>query len=456
LYARACRRASNAFGYQRHCSCARAPRRDQRPCSKQGRWYRQIPQKFKAIHKMSAFVKQTAFKFQLIFVGLFILSVPFKHGVLPNWGSFFNPLTEGLTQWIGDKILGLQHTYTAALMSDSTGFYVYSGFLMLFALQIALVWQAVRPKQLKESIKYWFSVLMSYYLSLHLMAYGTSKIFKVQFFLPEPNTLYTPLGELSPDILFWSTMGSAYGYTVFSGLLEIIPALLLLFRKTRALGALIAMAVMTNVVAINFGFDISVKLFSSFLLLLSILILLPYFKVFYQFFILQKVSQLHAPKVDLPKKYYLSSKFILLSLIVLNAFLPYIQTQNFNDDTASRPFLHGAYLVEDFNWDHQKIDACLDEKTRWHRIFIHRRGYFIIQNMQGKFQDFKLSVSNNQLLLTDYQNQEHKLHFEYNQQQELSLNGKINGYLVKLNATSLDWEALPLIKAPFHWTIDDI
>lgn len=404
---------------------------------------------------MLRFLQQVGFKFQLLFMGLFMLTVPFKQGWLPNWGSFFNPLTKSLAEWIGDHIFSIEGAYTPALMSDSTGLYIYSLFLVLLSIQIALIWQAFGQKKLSKAVHYWFSTTISYFLALHLLAYGTSKLFKVQFFLPEPNTLYTPLGELTPDILFWSTMGSAYGYTVFSGIIEIIPALLLLFRPTRSLGALIALGVMTNVLALNLGFDISVKLFSSFLLLSSVLILLPSAKTFYQFFCLQQSVGLKTYSPKLTKWPYRISKFLALGLIVLNAFLPYIQTQNFNDDQATRPFLHGAYAVDDFYWNGEEIEACFDQTSGWQRVFIHRRGYFIIQNMQGKFQDFKLDIQNNQLLLKDYKDQTHTLKYSYNEKQ-LFLHGKINGFPIKLKATPLDWEELPLIKGAFHWTIDDL
>lgn len=67
-------------------------------------------------------------------------------------------------------------------------------------------------------------------------------------------------------------MGSSRAYTIFAGVFEIIPGFLLLFRKTKLIGALMAIIVMLNVVLLNFCYDIPVKLFSSFLLLIAIII----------------------------------------------------------------------------------------------------------------------------------------------------------------------------------------
>ena len=113
---------------------------------------------------------------------------------------------------------------------------------------------------------YWTHVLVSNMLAFFLLRYGFDKLFKHQFYLPEPNTLYTPVGLLSKDILFWTSMGTSHSYNVFMGLIEIIPAFLLFFKRTRMLGGLISFAVLLNVLMINIGFDITVKILSSFLL----------------------------------------------------------------------------------------------------------------------------------------------------------------------------------------------
>ena len=47
-------------------------------------------------------------------------------------------------------------------------------------------------------------------------------------------------------------------------LLEILAAVLILIKRTRLMGLLLSLGILINVVAVNFGFDISVKLFSLF------------------------------------------------------------------------------------------------------------------------------------------------------------------------------------------------
>jgi hypothetical protein len=107
--------------------------------------------------------------------------------------------------------------------------------------------------------------IIRYYLALILFIYGFSKVFKAQFYLPEPNLLFTTLGNLDKDILFWSTIGSSRSYSIFLGIIEIIPAMLLLFRKTSFIGSLIATGVLLHVVAINLLFYFCENLFTFFI-----------------------------------------------------------------------------------------------------------------------------------------------------------------------------------------------
>ncbi|MGZ2870953.1 hypothetical protein, partial [Pseudomonas aeruginosa] len=61
----------------------------------------------------------------------------------------------------------------------------------------------------------------------------------------------------------------------FGGALEVLAAALLWFRRTATLGALVAAAVLGNVVLLNLCYDVPVKQFALWLLLLSLVVLLP-------------------------------------------------------------------------------------------------------------------------------------------------------------------------------------
>jgi hypothetical protein len=314
------------------------------------------------------------------------------------------------------------------------------------------VWKTNQTK-----IHSFIRVFLTYYLALILLKYGFDKIFKAQFYLPEPNLLYTPMGYLDKDILYWSTLGLSSSYSIFGGLMEVIPALMLLHRKTRTLALIIIVGVLLHVVSINFSFDISVKLFSVFLLMVSVTLLAPNLKNLIRFFVLQQTTSLKQEEeiVTFKKSVVkLSIKLAVITLLMFESLYPYITSGVYNDDNAPRPFLHGAYEVTQITLPDLSVDT-----PKIKRVFIHRRNYFILQYEDESMEDFQLIIDplKQEFKLTDYDEKEHILTYTYITQKKeliLYLSPETGGRTVYLKA--LDWQNLPALQPLFHWTVDEI
>ena len=138
-------------------------------------------------------------------------------------------------------------------------------FLSIVGLVTASVMH-IRKHRMTQKTLYWIQVIIRYYLAYQLMHYGFNKVFKWQFFLPEPNIVYSQIGWVSRELLYWSAIGSSYWFTVIAGGLEVLAGACLLFRKSLRIGLVLSLILLSNVVLINFTFNISVKLFSLFLL----------------------------------------------------------------------------------------------------------------------------------------------------------------------------------------------
>ncbi len=403
-----------------------------------------------------------SFRIIFSFVLLFIISLPFPHHFIPDIGQYLSPYFEVLVKWFGENVFHLKSAYTSILVSDSTGLYIHVFIVFIISVLISVAWTILdKHGNNLDKLKYWFKVIISYYLSMQLFEYGFNKLFKYQFYLPEPNTLFTPIGGLSPDILYWSTMGTSYSYTVFMGLLEIISAILLLFKRTRLLGAIIAMGILINITMINFGFDISVKLYSCFLLFLSIVIISPDLKKLFVFFILNKqvITSEWAPTINSKKRilFYSIFKSLIIGLILFDTLFVYFVTNNFNDDKAQRPFLHGAYNVKIFVKNNDTLAPLQTDKYRVKRIFIHREGYLIAQSMNDEMQDYKLryEIINNKLILESYDSSKVILDYTYNKMDStLFLSGSVYNDSVKIYSKQIDLSKLPIFQQNFHWTID--
>ncbi len=374
------------------------------------------------------------------FVISFILIVPLQFYILPDFWRFTNSLVVGILQpFFEEKVV---------LASDSKALYLVVLLIALVSIALGVLGAFnYRVGGQYSKIRHWLVVISAYYLSLQLFKYGFDKLFLNQFYFPEANTLYTRLGFIEKDLLFWSTMGASKSYSIFSGVIEIIPAILLLYRRTRLIGALISFSVLTNVVAINFGFDITVKLFSIFLLFLSFLIIFPDIRRLYNFFLRNKlVSEPRwIPEFKNTKRLllYASLKSFVIVLIVFEGVSPHIPI------ITNQPMLGkiaGGYEVETCT----QCDQVFEQRPE--RFFIHSRGIVLFKNAPGKFERAKLYGSQQGYWSFSMYGKIINVQMRENLSVvRLSMeNSEFN-----LSAKRIDLTQLPISKDDFNWTLED-
>ena len=393
--------------------------------------------------KGKLYIKTLLYSFAL----LGILFIPFTFDLFPYQFEVTTFLFGGGIRWFLAFFFQSTPVYQE-ISSDSSAMYVLLLLLLLVAASFAAIISSSKKwKNKATSFFYWSQLIICYYLALQWFNYGFDKLFKGQFYFPEPNILYTPLGYLDKDILFWSTMGTSYTYNVLMGGLELLAGSCLLFKKTRVLGLLLSFSILLNILAINFSFDISLKLYASFLCFITVIGFSPSIKSLYDFFIRKRSASLlvlEGPNgVDLHwLKPYLKTFIILL--FILEGCYPYFQRQNFNDDLALRPYLHGAYAV---------IDDSLSTDLSIKRFFIHRSGYLIFQYENEEMQDFRVTVDtvNHQFHLIDYEERSSYLDYTFMAKDSIL---ELENSEFRIKGKSLDWQQLLALKNQFNWTID--
>jgi hypothetical protein len=279
--------------------------------------------------------------FILIFLLLFMLTASEPTKYIPNTRYWFDGLSERMIVYAAGYIFRIEYDFVVRILSDSLGLgiHVFNLGIIAFILSLGIDWK-VGDRLNCNKIYNLLLVIIAYYLAFQMLYYGFNKVFKCQFFLPEPNILYTTVGETSKDLLFWTVMGSSYSYTVFGGCLELLAAILLLNKKTRLLGALVCVVIMSNVVAINFCFNISVKFYATFFLLLALLLITPYAKSLYYFFVRQEFIPTDIGEEIIATKKQKWVKFIVIWVLLFEVLAPYVLANNFNDDLQERPPLH--------------------------------------------------------------------------------------------------------------------
>lgn len=385
-------------------------------------------------------------------------------------GMLFIPFSfqfYSIQQFLSESIFGALVNYVADLMSiewrlndfssDSKRLVILAVLLLLFSLILAFI---SRLKQLNKlqwhKIENVIRLIASYYLGWVLLKYGLDKLFKCQFYLPEPNILYSRVGDLDKDILFWSTMGSSYSYNIFMGISEIIPGIFLFFGKTRKLGLLLALGVLLNVVAINFSFDISVKLFSGFLLFIAFYLIGPFAVNLWRFLSNQKLVSTQSSIDTFTKstKTFHWGNLVVVSIILIESMFVYVKNQNFNDDKFDRSLFHGAYEVEQFI---QGKDTLISDKNVLKNLFFHRDSYLIFQFKNEEMVDFKMDIDPIKKTLTLFDDEQNKKIYsiEYNQfSKKMKLIHKGKYDLEIIHCTQKEWKKMPLIQPLFHWTVD--
>lgn len=105
-----------------------------------------------------------------------------------------------------------------------------------------------------------FELAARLYAAGLLLTYGIGKIMGGQFYrhgeLPE-EVATMPVSELVGFDLAWTFFGYSFGYILFIGTSQIIGSILLLFEKTKIIGALILIPILLNIIVVDYFFEVS-------------------------------------------------------------------------------------------------------------------------------------------------------------------------------------------------------
>jgi hypothetical protein len=119
------------------------------------------------------------------------------------------------------------------------------------------------------------ATIARYALALGMMPYGISKLFQAQFQV-FASQYSTELGTLSGNTLTWAFLGRSPWFQVLLGVTEIIPSALLLFRRTKTIGAVLMVPPALGVCLVNFALQLwpETRFISATLLALNVVVLL--------------------------------------------------------------------------------------------------------------------------------------------------------------------------------------
>ena len=229
---------------------------------------------------------------------------------------------------------------------------------------------------------YWFRNYLRYYLITFSVLYGLAKILLDQMGTLDLAGLSTQVGDLSPMRLCWYFIAASPPYQIFSGMAELLVAILLLNRRTVTLGLLVGFAVFGNVMLLNYSYDIPVKILSTELVLCFFVLLFRDYERLIRFLILNKP----AGRTDLYDPVFLSKKFRILRLVLKSTFIFGVLIvpawQLIKDHYHGRPaisekgFPPGIYDITGFT---RNGDSSLLPERRWTRLVLEASGNGTLQ-----------------------------------------------------------------------------
>jgi hypothetical protein len=409
------------------------------------------------------FAQKLVFRFLAAY--FFIFLFPFPIGYLPftdSINSWYNDLWDPLVYGAGKHILHLGYDITVKPngSGDTTYNYVQLFLMVMLALTAAIVWSvADRKRKNYDLLLYWVTVFIRYYLAFTLMSYGVYKVIKTQFPFPYYHLTET-YAESSPMGLLWNFMGYSTAYNMFTGLAEVAGGIFILFRRTATFGALVSITVLMNVVALNFCFDVPVKIYSSNLLLMAIFIAIPDMQRLINFFFRNKAVPAANIQPRFPKRWmkitWLSVKILLVGSVLYNTVSGVWEGYKTYGDTAIKKTpLFGIYNTETFIKNKDTLAPLLTDTVQWKQLNIVFANYAIVKTMSDKTIGYGLtvdSVKKTVQFINSRDSAENPIfNFSYPDSSHLVLKGTYKADTVYIVMKKFDEKKSLLLSRGFHW-----
>jgi hypothetical protein len=329
----------------------------------------------------------------------------------------------------------------------------------VIAVVITAIWSVVdrRPRNYDKG---WivFRIYLRFVLAAAMLSYGVAKVFPSQFPAPLLDRLMQRFGDASPMGLLWTFMGSSVAYNVFSGSAEMLGGLLLTMRRTTLLGALVSMGALINIVVLNFAYDVPVKIYSSQLLAMALVIALPDIPRLVIFFIRNRpVTPAPLPRLTQGRAAEVAGIVVRTLLVAIYLVMSVREVRenmrNFSGP-ASRSPLYGIWRVDGFQVDGREIPVGAD-LTRWRRLIFDIRTTATVQTMDDSSRRLRAQIDEKKGTLTISRRNEPawdgRLAYTRPDPNTLTIDGMVGGHQLHALCHSEPIPKFLLTTRGFHW-----
>jgi uncharacterized membrane protein YphA (DoxX/SURF4 family) len=402
----------------------------------------------------------TRIGFRFAFLYFVLYNLPFPLDSIPLVATRYEGLWNKFVPWAGAHFLGLNITVLPNGSGDTTFNYVQVLLFLFLAILGTVAWSLLdRARADYEKLDQWLRLYLRVALGAILISYGSMKVIQAQMPPPPLSRLVEAYGDSSPMGLLWTFMGASRGYNAFAGGAEMLAGLLLFVPGLTALGALLAIAVMSNVFMLNMCYDVPVKLFSFHLLLMAVFLAIPDVRRLINLFVLRRKVQLSVAEPLFHRRWLNRGSLVaqfLFGLFVITASLYGAHlSQNYSAVTVGAP-LYGVWSVDEFTVDGKVEPPLPSEEQRWQRVIFDYPNRLTVQPMSGFRQRFVLNLEKPKQTFTlsklDDPHWKADFHFQNTSPGTLALTGHADGHSVIATLRHVDAQKTFLLTSRgFHW-----
>jgi hypothetical protein len=402
--------------------------------------------------------KGVLFRFAVAFFVLINLPSPFGGIRTESLTRLLTKITDACVQ-VAARLLHVSADVRPNGSGDTTYNWVSLLCVASAAVAITIIWSIVdrrRPSYVKGWIV--FRAYLRFMLAMAMISYGAHKVVPSQFPAPTLDRLTQPFGDASPMGLLWTFMGASVAYNFFTGAAEMLGGVLLTTRRTTLLGAFVSMGVLVNVVALNFMYDVPVKIYSLQLLATAIVIALPDMPHLFDFFVRNRaVTPDPLPRLTRSRAAEVTGIFLRTIAVAVFVFMSVkgaaLSMRMFSGPGQRSP-LYGIWRVDDLQFDGKEIPAVGDP-LRWRRLVFDTRYMSSVQLMNDSRRRLNITIDEkNRTLVVSRRNEpewDGRLSYQRPDPDTLTIDGDLGGRKVHAVCRREPLPVFLLTTRGFHW-----
>jgi hypothetical protein len=377
-------------------------------------------------------------------------------GALPAFGPLW-PM-RAITEWVALHVFGVTARFEAGNSGDTLFYWVQTFWIFCVALVAAGVWVHLKPDTTEKvrlkadttdahvgaAVRRTFTLFLRFALAAQMFYFGMAKIVPTQFVPPALTTLVQPIGNAPLSTLLWIFMGASLPYQIFTGCAELAAGLLLLSPRTTPLGAMIALADMVQVFALNMAYDVGLKQISFHFIVMALLILAPDFARLRSAFVR---SGERTPWLQIAFGVYLLATFSVLQVRQWNA----------PDGPAHpRSALYGIWDIDEISVDADVHPAAMnDYDRRWRRAIFDFPDRMAFQRTDDSLARYGVAIDSaeHRLVLTKGNSRAWQAAFTFDRPSDdrLVLDGMMDGHAIRMRLSLVGLDTFPLLNSGFRW-----